>query len=86
MSEQRFVITDHLWQRTTAARQGYGSWRYRKGQPSVSRSCPLESGHQCAVAGSTRLLRELEQSAGPLPALGSQWCVAAVVRDPQWRS
>ena len=28
---------------TTAARQGYGSWPYRKAQPSVSQSCPLES-------------------------------------------
>ena len=40
--------------RTTASRSGYGPWRYRKRQPSVSRSCSLETPHGCSLAASTR--------------------------------
>ena len=81
--DERAALSDHgstlTARRTTAARQGYGSWRYRKGQPSVSpvsRSCSLESGHRCALAGSTRLLGELEQSAGRF----RRWAASGVLQ------
>ncbi len=67
-------------------RAGHGSGSYSTGQPSVSRSCLPESGHRRPLAGSTPWLGQMEQPAPPLPAVGKQQGVAAVVPGPQWPS
>ena len=88
--EQRAPLCDHgsslAAHCPTAARQGYGSWRYRRRQPSVSPSCPVEGAHRRPLVRSTPLLRKVEQPVPPLPSLGQQRCVSEVIRGPQGRS
>ena len=72
MNEQRFVVTDVLWQRLEPHLAGKGQRcrSHGKGQSPVSGSGLLAGSHRVAMARPAACLRQLEQPVPAFPAVG----------------